>query len=88
MPTHSFSCSSGPGTVSTKNASGPVMSNLCFCIEWDMKVMYRIPVHPGAKMSTHYFSCSGELGAVCIKNAPGHHTSYLCFCIRWDLWIT
>jgi hypothetical protein len=34
--THYFSYSSKPEAVSIKSASGHIMPNLCFCIQWDM----------------------------------------------------
>jgi hypothetical protein len=54
---HYFSCSFGPGAVSIKSAPGHITSNLCFCIQWDLQVMYCILVRPVLEMSTQYFSC-------------------------------
>jgi hypothetical protein len=36
---HYFSCSGGPNAVSIKSVPGHVMSNLCFCILWDLQHM-------------------------------------------------
>jgi hypothetical protein len=35
---HYFSCSGGPGAVSTKSTLGHVMPYLYFCIRWDLQV--------------------------------------------------
>jgi hypothetical protein len=35
---HYFCCSGGTDTNSIKNALGHIMSNLCFCIRWDLWV--------------------------------------------------
>jgi hypothetical protein len=70
--TQYFSCTGGPGAVSTKNIIGSVGHI----------------VHPcayGRKMSMHYFSCSCGTGTISIKSAPRHITPNLCFCIRCDL---
>jgi hypothetical protein len=68
-----FSCSGGPGSDHTKSASGHVMLNLCFCIQWDIRVMVMlcVLVCPGHEMSMHYFLCSGGPGADPRKSAPG-----------------
>jgi hypothetical protein len=47
---HFFSFSAGPGAVSIKSALGHVMPNFYFCILWDLRVSYCIPVHPGREM--------------------------------------
>jgi hypothetical protein len=85
---HYFSSSGVPRAVSIKSVSGHVTLNLCFCIRWDLRVMYCIPVHPGRETSKHYFSCLGGSGAVSIKGVLGHVMPKLYFCIRWDLWVT
>jgi hypothetical protein len=55
MSTHYFSCSGGTGEVSIKSLSGQVTLNLCFCIRWDILVMYYIPMHLGRETLMHYF---------------------------------
>jgi hypothetical protein len=82
MLTLYFSSLGGPGAVSIESVPGPVTSNLCFYILWDLWVTKCIPVRLGPKMSTHYFSCSGGPSEVSIKSASGHVTSNLCFSIR------
>jgi hypothetical protein len=69
-----FSCSGGSSADSIKSAPGHVMPHLCFCISWDLRVTWCIPVHPDRETSTHYFSCSVGPGAVSIKSASGHLT--------------
>jgi hypothetical protein len=73
---------------STKCVLGHVTLSLCFYIQWDLRVMYCIPVHLWHETSMHYFSCSGGTGMVFIKSAPGHVTPNFNFCIRWDLRVT
>jgi hypothetical protein len=84
---HYFSWSGGTGAVSIKCALGHFTWNLCFCIQWDMRVTKYVPVPLGCETSMHYFSCSGGTGAVSIKSALGHVMSNLCFCILWDIWV-
>jgi hypothetical protein len=43
--------------VSVKSGSGHVAPNLCFCMEWNLRVTLSISVHPVCEMSTHHFSC-------------------------------
>jgi hypothetical protein len=62
-----------------KKHTGTRSAQLCFCIQWDVRVTKSIPVCPGHEMSMHYISCSGEPNAVSIKSAPRHETSNLCF---------
>jgi hypothetical protein len=85
---HYFSYSGGPSVVSIKNALGQVTLNLSFCIWWDPRITYCIPVRPLHETSMHYFSCSGGPIVVSIKNAPEHITPNLCFFIRWNLRVT
>jgi hypothetical protein len=42
-----------------KTELGQVTPNMDFCIRWDLRVTYSIPVHSGPETSTHYFKCSG-----------------------------
>jgi hypothetical protein len=51
-----FSWSGRPGAVSIKSLQGNVTPNLCFCIRWDLLVMYCIPVCPGYEPLMLYFS--------------------------------
>jgi hypothetical protein len=82
MSTYHFLCDCGPFAVSEKEY---ILHNLCFCIRWDLRVKWCIPVRPGREMSTHSFSCMGGLSAVSIKSEPGHITINMCFCIAGDL---
>jgi hypothetical protein len=52
---HYFLCSGGPVAVPTKEASGHIMMNLCFCIQRDWRVTYCILVCLGHEMLMHYF---------------------------------
>jgi hypothetical protein len=58
---------------------GQVTPNLCFCVWWDLRVPYCIPVRPGCETSMHYFSCSGGTNTDSTKCASGQVTSNLCF---------
>jgi hypothetical protein len=75
---HYFSCSGGPGVVSIKSVLGHIKPNMCFCIRWDLRVTYCIPVRSWCETSTHYFSSSGEPGVVSIKSVLGHIILNLC----------
>jgi hypothetical protein len=79
-----FSCFGWTGRDSIKNLLGHVTSNLCFCFQWDTRVTYCVPVHPGSVTAMHYFSCSGGTGMDSTKNMRRHMTMNLCFCIQWD----
>jgi hypothetical protein len=68
MSKHYISCLGGPGVVRVKNALGHITSNMCFCIRWDLRVTWCIPVYPGHETLTQYFSCSGGPNAVSIKS--------------------
>jgi hypothetical protein len=74
--------------VKTKSALGHITSNLCFCIWWDMQVMWCILVRPERKTLTHYFFMLGWDRCGFHKNVLGHVRPNLCFCILWDLWVT
>jgi hypothetical protein len=89
MSMYYFSCLGGPDAVLRNRASGHVTSNMCFCIKWDLRVTWCIPLRPGHEMLTHYFSCSGGTGVVSMKSAPGHVPPNLFFSyIWWDLEVT
>jgi hypothetical protein len=66
-----------------KSTLGHVTSNFSFCIRWDLRVAYCIPVHPSHQTPTHYFSCSGGPSTDYLKSASRHITLNLCFCICW-----
>jgi hypothetical protein len=68
------SCSGDTNTDSTNRARGHIITNLCFCIRWDLWVTYCILVCPGCESSVHYFSCSAGHGAVSVKSMSGHIT--------------
>jgi hypothetical protein len=74
---HYFSCSGGPGAVSTKSVSGPVTLNLCFSFWIDLRATLCIPVHPGCETSIHYFSFSCGPGAVSIKSAATRYAELM-----------
>jgi hypothetical protein len=63
------------------------MSILCFCIRFDLRVVYNILVCPGWETSTHYFSFSDGPGADLPISASGHVAPNLCFCILCDVWV-
>jgi hypothetical protein len=71
----------------TKIVLGHFTLNFCFCIWWDLRVTWCIPVHPGHETPTHYFLCSGGTGRGMTKSASGHIAPNMCFDIRWDLQI-
>jgi hypothetical protein len=85
---HYFSCSGGPSTDTTNSASRHITPNLCFCIQWNLRVTLCILVHPVHEMLTHYFSCSSGSGMNSTKRASGHITLNLCFFIPCDLLVT
>jgi hypothetical protein len=55
------------------------MLNFCFCIRWDVRVTWCIPVCSSHEMSTQYFSC---LGVTCMDLTKVHwntlHSAFLC----------
>jgi hypothetical protein len=71
MSTHYFSHLGGPSAVSKNGPSVHIMTNLCFCIRWDLRVTYCILVRLHRKISMHYFSCSGGPGMDSTKIAMG-----------------
>jgi hypothetical protein len=71
-----------------KNAPGHVKPNLCFCIRWDLRVMWCIPVRQGCEMSMRYFSCLGGTRTDTTRSTLGHVTPNLCFYIWWDVQVT
>jgi hypothetical protein len=79
---------SGTCIDSTKSALRHLTPSFCFCIRWNLRVTYCIPVHPSRATSMHYLSCSSGPGAVSIASVSGHVTPNSSFCIRWDLWVT
>jgi hypothetical protein len=83
---HYFSCSGEPGAVSIKSAPGHIMSILYFCLRWDLRVTYCIPVHPGRETSTHYISWSRVSSSYCIYIFPWEE-GFLS-CIRLTLGVT
>jgi hypothetical protein len=68
--THYFSCSRGPGVVSTNDAPRLVTPNMCLYIWWDLWVMYCGLVRLGHETSAQYFTCSRGPDADTIKNDP------------------
>jgi hypothetical protein len=60
-------------------------AKLVFCIQWDLRVTYCIPLCLVCKTLTHYFSCSGGTGTDSTKSVLGHVTPNMCFCIWWGL---
>jgi hypothetical protein len=63
-----FSCSGGPSVISIRSAQGHVPLNLCFCIQWDLKVKWCVPMRSGRETITHYFLCLGGTDAVSIES--------------------
>jgi hypothetical protein len=61
---------------------GLITLNLCFCIQYNMRVTQCIPVCPGREMSTHYFSSSGGTCTDLTESVLGHVMPNLYFCIR------
>jgi hypothetical protein len=53
--THYFLCSGGNGTDSTKREPGNITPNLCFCMQWDLRVTLCIPMLLGHQTMKHYF---------------------------------
>jgi hypothetical protein len=43
--------------------SGHITPNMCFYMQWDLRVTYSVLEHPGHETSTQYFSCSGGPGS-------------------------
>jgi hypothetical protein len=78
-----FACLGGTGTNSRKSTMGHVTPNLCFCIRWDMRVTYYIPVVLWRETSTHYFSGSCGTSLDSTKKHAGTRYAKLVFCIRW-----
>jgi hypothetical protein len=80
-----FAGSGGPSTGPTRSAPGHVVSNLCFCIPYDLEVTQRVLLHPGCETLKDYVSCLGGPGAGPTRNAPGHVTLNLWLFISYDL---
>jgi hypothetical protein len=72
-------CLGGTGEVSIKSASRQVTLKFCFCIRWDILVMYKIPVYPGRDTLMHHFSCSCGTGTESTKSTLRHVTPNPCF---------
>jgi hypothetical protein len=68
--------------VSIKSASGRVMSNLCFCIWWDMCHVVYSGVS-GRETSMHYFSCLCGTDTYSTESAQGHVIQNLCSASHW-----
>jgi hypothetical protein len=72
--THYFSCSGGPGAVSTNGAPGHVMTNLCFCIQWDMRLTYYVLVQWCIRATKCRYTIFHALVQWCIQGVKRRHT--------------
>jgi hypothetical protein len=71
-----------------KKCVAHVTMNLCFCIRWDLLVIWCIPERPGCEMPMQYFSSLGGTGMDSTKIMSGNVMPNVCFCIRLDLRVT
>jgi hypothetical protein len=75
-----FSFPVGPDTDTTKTASGYVTLNLCFSMQWDLRVTYCVLVRPGHTTSMQYFSCSGGPGSDPTKSVETRYGEHVFLC--------